>query len=237
MNKLSLPDQISLLVEPLLASLGLCLWGLEYFPSTSRAILRIYIEKAGFAEKDGDSLEKADNASESVGSEELDPESHDEEAPGLVGIDECTEASRLIGLTLEVEDLIPSAYVLEVSTPGLDRRFFQAVQLAAYVGEQVEINLHEAAPGHGLRRKFVGRLVAAQQQEATNAAPPVANAENYRYTLEFSDSGSPDPADSPASRVEFAWADVKKAKLLYEPPQKVKPGHKPGTKQSAKKSK
>ena len=58
-------------------------------------------------------------------------------------IDQCAELSRLLSLSLDVEDIIPTAYVLEVSSPGLERTFFTESQLARAVGKIVDITLHE----------------------------------------------------------------------------------------------
>ena len=41
--------------------------------------------------------------------------------PGGVTLDDCQAVSRELGTLLDVEDVIPGAYVLEVSSPGLDR--------------------------------------------------------------------------------------------------------------------
>lgn len=51
-------------------------------------------------------------------------------APSSASIDQCEEISRHLGLALEVEDAMPSAYVLEVSTPG-SRAFFSALTRCA----------------------------------------------------------------------------------------------------------
>lgn len=40
-----------------------------------------------------------------------------------VSIDQCAAVSRDVGLMLEVEEIIDSAYILEVSSPGLERKF------------------------------------------------------------------------------------------------------------------
>ncbi|MDR3074267.1 MAG: ribosome maturation factor [Deltaproteobacteria bacterium] len=77
-----------------------------------------------------------------------------------VDIDACAELSRLLGLSLDVEDLLPGAYVLEVSSPGLERRFFTAEQLGAALGDTVEVTLHAPAPAYPGRKKLLGELVA-----------------------------------------------------------------------------
>jgi ribosome maturation factor RimP len=73
-----------------------------------------------------------------------------------VTVDDCSRASRQISAILDVEDPITSAYMLEVSSPGLDRLFFKPEQYPPYVGKKV--NVRTRAPILG-RRKFKGELV------------------------------------------------------------------------------
>ncbi|MUM76056.1 ribosome maturation factor RimP [Pseudodesulfovibrio sp. F-1] len=81
-----------------------------------------------------------------------------------VTIDQCAEVSRQVGLLLEVEDIIPGAFILEVSSPGMDRRFFSTAQMNDYTGSQVAALLHEARDG---RRKVIGTLVRVDETEFT----------------------------------------------------------------------
>ena len=74
-----------------------------------------------------------------------------------VTIDQCAEVSRQVGLMLEVEDIIPGAYTLEVSSPGLERRFFSLEQMRAYMGRTVSAQAWEPIDGH---RRFTGQLTA-----------------------------------------------------------------------------
>lgn len=70
-------------------------------------------------------------------------------------IDQCARVSRQVGLLLEVEDIIPSAFTLEVSSPGVERRFFSTGQMADYVGQTLAAQTYEAVDG---RRNFTGVL-------------------------------------------------------------------------------
>ncbi len=81
---------------------------------------------------------------------------------GGVSIDECARVSRALGAVFEAENAIPGAYVLEVSSPGLERRFFSAAQMAAYVGRVVDVKLLEPQEG---RRHLRGVLVAVEGGE------------------------------------------------------------------------
>ncbi|WP_272700637.1 ribosome maturation factor RimP [Desulfovibrio sp. Fe33] len=86
------------------------------------------------------------------------------DAPGGVNIDQCAEVSRQVGLMLEVEDVIPGAFVLEVSSPGLERPFFNPDQLTGYEGRNVDILLHEPMDG---RRKYKGELTGVEGETVT----------------------------------------------------------------------
>ncbi len=75
-------------------------------------------------------------------------------------IDECAHISRRLAVTLDVEDLIHSAYTLEVSSPGMDRPFFTAAQMARFVGEEVQVRL--LPQGEGVRRQYKGELTSVE---------------------------------------------------------------------------
>ncbi len=59
-----------------------------------------------------------------------------------VNVEDCEKASRQISAVLEVEDPIPQEYVLEVSSPGLDRFLFKPSQYLTFCGEIVSLRLH-----------------------------------------------------------------------------------------------
>jgi ribosome maturation factor RimP len=78
-----------------------------------------------------------------------------------VDIDDCEAASRELSALLDVEDPISGHYVLEVSSPGLDRPLFTLEQFERFVGDQVKLVLSVPIDG---RRRFAGRLVAVEGQ-------------------------------------------------------------------------
>ena len=59
----------------------------------------------------------------------------------VVNVEECADISRQISSMLDVESFMPERYVLEVSSPGLDRKLFEISQYSAYIGEKVRISL------------------------------------------------------------------------------------------------
>ena len=58
-----------------------------------------------------------------------------------VNVEECADISRQISSMLDVESFLPERYVLEVSSPGLNRKLFEISQYSAYIGEKVRISL------------------------------------------------------------------------------------------------
>lgn len=82
---------------------------------------------------------------------------------GIV-MEDCATVSRQLNAVLDVEDTIKSAYLLEVSSPGVDRPLFTEAQFAAQTGEAVRVRM---ADGVGGRRNFKGNLVAVKDGMAT----------------------------------------------------------------------
>ncbi len=78
---------------------------------------------------------------------------------GGVTVDDCQRVSEQIGAFLDVEDPLPGSYVLEVSSPGFDRRLRTLAHFARFTGERARVELRDALDG---RRNFVGKLVGAE---------------------------------------------------------------------------
>ena len=70
-------------------------------------------------------------------------------------VEDCKKLSRHIAALLDVEDPISSAYVLEVSSPGIDRPLTKIEDYERFAGELAKINLRMMRDG---RRRFNGRL-------------------------------------------------------------------------------
>jgi len=75
--------------------------------------------------------------------------------PQGIGLDDCERASREVSALLDVEDPIPTAYTLEVSSPGEDRVLRTRAHFDRFVGSRVFVEL--AAPREG-RRRYTGLL-------------------------------------------------------------------------------
>ncbi|MBW1721108.1 MAG: ribosome maturation factor RimP [Deltaproteobacteria bacterium] len=74
---------------------------------------------------------------------------------GGVTIDDCARVSGEIGDLIDVKDIIPHEYVLEVSSPGLDRPLKKEKHFLEAVGKKIRIRTVRPIGG---RRIFVGRL-------------------------------------------------------------------------------
>ena|SRR5579863_2628533 len=77
---------------------------------------------------------------------------------GGVGLDDCERVSHELSALLDVEDPIPSAYTLEVSSPGLDRVLRTPAHFARFVGDRIWMELKVARDG---RRRYTGQLVSS----------------------------------------------------------------------------
>ena len=78
-----------------------------------------------------------------------------------VGLEDCAAVSREVSALLDVEDPIPSAYTLEVSSPGFDRVLRTQAHFGRFVGSRVFIELKEPRAG---RRRYTGTLLAVDEQ-------------------------------------------------------------------------
>lgn len=122
-------EAIAARLAPALAELGLECLGMEWNAGHGGGLLRVYI----------DSLQ------------------HDGDAANAVSVDDCEAASREISALLDVDDPIPGHYVLEVSSPGIERPLFNAAQFARFVGDEAKVVLKLPREG---RRRLRGKIVA-----------------------------------------------------------------------------
>ena len=91
----------------------------------------------------------------------------DKEERGVT-VDDCAAVSRELGDLLDAKDVIPEAYVLEVSSPGLNRRVRKKEDFSRFAGRKVEVRL--AVPQEG-RRKIVGDILRVEGEAVVVAAP------------------------------------------------------------------
>lgn len=153
-------------VAPVLASRGVTLVDLEWTTELAGWTLRFTIEREG-----------ADDAG------------------GGVTLEDCADVSRDVSSLLDVEDLIPNHYNLEVSSPGLDRRLHTAVEFARFLGRTAKVKLSRPAPDG--QRLLRGELLEAPEGQVAvlvdgrRIAVPFADVVEARLVFELTSQSKP----------------------------------------------
>ena len=150
-------EKLKELVAPCLASMGLALWGVEMGLEGRRQLARLYLDLA--------------------------PDTPRTPERKGVTVDECATVSRRLSVLLEVEELFHGPYVLEVSSPGFGRNFFEPEQLPAYIGREIEAKL--TVPRQG-RKRFRGLLSAVDGTRVAMTVDP--GPESYVLSFDFAEA-------------------------------------------------
>ena len=108
--------------------------------------------------------------------------------PKGITLEDCEKFSRRFSTTMDVEDFVHSAYVLEVSSPGVNRPLVKEADFQKYTGENARIRTRLPING---QRNFKGRII---------------NVTEGRVTFE----------DAPDKQVVIACADIEKASLIAD---------------------
>ena len=84
--------------------------------------------------------------------------------PGGITVDDCETVSRAFEVKLDEEDLIPGAYILEVSSPGLGRPLKKEKDYARAVGKEIELHTYKPVDKN---KQFFGTLTAYDKESVT----------------------------------------------------------------------
>jgi len=123
--------------------------------------------------------------------------------PSGVTHEDCANVSREMSTILDVEDPIPGgSYVLEVSSPGLDRKLNRPADYERFTGSRVKLMTREPVNGN---RHFEGRLESFQDGRLTLDISRPTKKKNPRST----DGNAPE-------KIEIELANVEKANLVPE---------------------
>lgn len=82
---------------------------------------------------------------------------------GGITIDDCQQVSNILSDLLDEKDPIPEAYLLEVSSPGIDRPLKKDADFVRFAGQKVDISTY--APVNGLKKKFTAELVGLEDNK------------------------------------------------------------------------
>jgi ribosome maturation factor RimP len=95
-------------------------------------------------------------------------------------LDDCAEVSRALSAVLDVEDPIKSTYILEVSSPGIDRPLVRPRDFDRFAGFEARVETHNPVEG---RKRFRGRLGGLMTGAAPDGRDAVSIATDDGETL------------------------------------------------------
>ena len=133
---------------------------------------------------------------------------------GTMSVDDCAEVSATVSALLDVDDPIRGAYVLEVSSPGIDRPLTRLGDFDRFAGFDARVDLGIAADG---RKRFSGRLLGTEgdrvRLEMEGAAVDLPFRQISKAKLMLTDAliaahGQPMPleeTDDPPPRPDQGW--------------------------------
>ncbi len=127
----SVADRVRAVAAPVAATYGLEIFDVLFRREAAGMVLRVQLDRPG----------PASTAEESV------------------SVDDCARVSRDLSVVLDVEDVVRTAYTLEVSSPGLDRPLRQAADFERFVGRRAKLVVRERVDGQGF---FRGRLAGVE---------------------------------------------------------------------------
>jgi ribosome maturation factor RimP len=121
----------------------------------------------------------------------------------LAGVthEDCANFSREFGTILDVEDVMPGSYTLEVSSPGLDRKLIKAVDFTRFTGSRLKLTTRQPVDNNC---HFEGRLESFK---------------DGRLTLDLSVASHKSRKKMGAAageKIEIEFANVEKANLVPE---------------------
>ena len=142
-------DSIRAIAERVAASRGLEIWDIQSRREASGHVVRVFIDRPG-------------------------PAATPEES---VSIEDCEQVNREMSTILDVEDPLPFAYTLEVSSPGLDRPLRNARDYERFSGRLAKVVVSEPVDN---QKAFEGRLRGVDDQAVLLETP---NGRTHRLPL------------------------------------------------------
>ena len=109
-----------------------------------------------------------------------------ERPDGTMSVADCEAVSRAVSPVLDLEDPVPQAYNLEVSSPGIDRPLTRRTDFEGWAGHEAKIELDLPLNG---RKRFRGHLRGVEGDEAIVELPDVKEGEERVFRLPLNDIG------------------------------------------------
>ena len=133
-------EQIRAIAERVAASRGLEIWDIQSRRESGGHVVRVFIDRPGPSATPDDS----------------------------VSIEDCEQVNRELSTILDVEDPLPFAYTLEVSSPGLDRPLRGVEDYRRFAGRLAKVVVSEAVDN---QKAFDGRLRGVSGEDVVLEAP------------------------------------------------------------------
>jgi ribosome maturation factor RimP len=166
-------DRIREIAERVAASSGLEVVEVEFLGGGKARMLRVFLDKPA------------------AGADPLAGVTHED----------CANFSREFGTILDVEDVMPGSYTLEVSSPGLDRKLTKAADFTRFTGNRMKLMTRQPV---GNNRHFEGRLESFKDGR-------------LRLDLSVASHKSRKKMGAVAGeKIEIEFANVEKANLVPE---------------------
>jgi ribosome maturation factor RimP len=115
--------------------------------------------------------------------------------------EDCANFSREFGTILDVEDVMPGSYTLEVSSPGLDRKLVKASDFTRFTGSRVKLTTRQPVDNN---QHFEGRLESFQDGRLTLDLTVASHKSRKKM------------GDAAGTKIEIEFANVEKANLVPE---------------------
>jgi ribosome maturation factor RimP len=115
--------------------------------------------------------------------------------------EDCANFSREFGTILDVEDVMPGSYTLEVSSPGMDRKLVKAADFTRFTGSRVKLTTRQPVNNN---RHFEGRLESFQDGRLTLDLSVASHKSRKKM------------GDAAGTKIEIEFANVEKANLVPE---------------------
>jgi ribosome maturation factor RimP len=97
-----------------------------------------------------------------------------------VSVEDCARVSRDLSAILDVEDVVPTAYTLEVSSPGLDRPLRHAADYRRFSGRRAKLVMREPVDG---QKFFRGRLAGIDEGDASTVLIDADDGRRHRVPI------------------------------------------------------
>jgi ribosome maturation factor RimP len=131
----------------------------------------------------------------------LDKPSAGTDALAGVTHEDCANFSREFGTILDVEDVLPGSYTLEVSSPGLDRKLIKAADFVRFTGSRLKLTTRQPVNNN---RHFEGRLESFQDGRVMLDLSVASHKSRKKM------------GDAVGQKIEIEFANVEKANLVPE---------------------